>query len=305
MAISKIIIKDFLTFKREFTAEFCSGINVLTGENGTGKTTLLKMMYGKANHFVFGNPNAQFDIYVNDNLFSQLSPTVQNDAVCYISTAELVNTVFIPESNILSHARGLLETVKYGKLHYEMREVEIIEKARVLPNQPKSEIVKKIENIIGGTIELSTDGQTFMINKTQLNHSIDLLFEASGYQKFALLARLIHNEQIKSGSILFWDEPENSLNPELIPILVDILLELSRNGVQIFIATHSELLSSYFSVNQQQDDNVMFYSLYKDDETGQIKADANDRFDLLQQNKLTEEPVKLYEKQIEKRLSNG
>jgi len=303
MAISRIEIRDFFVFKGEFTAEFCAGVNVLTGGNGTGKTTLLRMMYGKSNHFVFGNPGAKFDIYVNNTLFSQLSPTVKNDTVCYISDSELVNTVFIPESNILSHARGLLETVKYGKLHYEMREVEIIEKARVLPNKPKSKTVEEIENIIGGTIELSADGQTFFINKTQLNYSIDLLFEASGYQKLALLARLIHNEQIKPGSILFWDEPENSLNPELIPVLVDILLELSRNGVQIFIATHSEILASYFSVNQQHGDSVMFYSLYKEQE--QIKVDANDRFDLLYPNKLTEEPVKLYEKQIEKGLGNG
>jgi hypothetical protein len=71
------------------------------------------------------------------------------------------------------------------------------------------------------------------------------------------------------------------------------MLELSRNGVQVFIATHSEILASYFSVNQQQGDNVMFYSLYKD-EQGHIKVDLNDRFDLLDPNKLTEEPVKLY-----------
>jgi predicted ATPase len=128
--------------------------------------------------------------------------------------------------------------------------------------------------------------------------------EASGYRKFGLLATLIRNEQIKSNSILFCVDSENSLNPELIPVLVDILLELSRNGVQIFIATHSEILASYFYVNQQQGDSVMFYSLYKN-EQGQIKADSNDRFDLLYHNKLTEEPVKLYEKQIEKGFENG
>jgi predicted ATPase len=84
---------------------------------------------------------------------------------------------------------------------------------------------------------------------------------------------------------------------------VDILLELSRNGVQIFIATHSELLANYFAVNRQKSSEVMFYSLYKDGE--QIKADMNDRFDLLNPNKLTEEPVKLYEKRLDKGFGNA
>jgi hypothetical protein len=40
----------------------------------------------------------------------------------------------------------------------------------------------------------------------------------------------------------------------------------------------------------------MFYSLYKNGE--QIAVDLNDRFDLLNPNKLIEEPVKLYEKKL-------
>jgi hypothetical protein len=47
---------------------------------------------------------------------------------------------------------------------------------------------------------------------------------------------------------------------------VEILLELSRNGVQIFIATHSELLADYFLVNRKKGDEVMFFSLYKEDD---------------------------------------
>ena len=45
MAIARIKIKDFLVFKGEFMASFCDGVNVLIGENGTGKTTLLKCFY--------------------------------------------------------------------------------------------------------------------------------------------------------------------------------------------------------------------------------------------------------------------
>jgi len=70
--------------------------------------------------------------------------------------------------------------------------------------------------------------------------------------------------------------------------------------VQIFVATHSELLASYFAVSRDKGDFVMFTSLFKDGE--QIKAEKSDRFDLLMPNNLTSEPLRLYEKEIEKGL---
>jgi energy-coupling factor transporter ATP-binding protein EcfA2 len=43
--ITRVELKDFLVFKGEFKADFCPGVNVLIGGNGTGKTTLMKVMY--------------------------------------------------------------------------------------------------------------------------------------------------------------------------------------------------------------------------------------------------------------------
>ena len=103
--------------------------------------------------------------------------------------------------------------------------------------------------------------------------------------------------KLESCSILFWDELENRLNPELLPLLVEILLELSRNGVQIFIATHSKILASYFAVNRQTGDSLMFISLYKDG--GQIKKIRATVFNL------KSEIVKLYEKEIERGLGGN
>ena len=46
----------------------------------------------------------------------------------------------------------------------------------------------------------------------------------------------------------------------------------------------------------------MFVSLFK--EKGIIKANTSDRFDLLTPNRLTEEPVKLYERKLDRGLGN-
>ena len=57
-----------------------------------------------------------------------------------------------------------------------------------------------------------------------------------------LLWLLIQNGTLNNGSILFWDEPETNLNPKLFGPVMNILLELQRDGVQVFLATHDYLI---------------------------------------------------------------
>ena len=45
MVIDRVEINDFLVFKGNFAVDFCPDINVLIGRNGTGKTTLMKVLY--------------------------------------------------------------------------------------------------------------------------------------------------------------------------------------------------------------------------------------------------------------------
>jgi len=172
-----------------------------------------------------------------------------------------------------------------------------------IPTQQQTETQKKIgetiADIIGGDVRWDKGDGSFYTVKSD-GSRIPFANEASGYKKLGLLGLLVSCGQLEPGSILFWDEPENSLNPELVPVLVDILLELSRNGVQIFIGTHSELLAAYLAVSREKGDTVMFTALYKDGD--QIKANTSNRFDLLEPNNLTSEPVRLYEKELEKGL---
>jgi predicted ATPase len=204
---------------------------------------------------------------------------------------------------MLSHSRGFLALNRERPIPFDKTEVDIISKAELEPireiTNNANTVLEKLSSKIDGVV--SFDGKDFYVEKNN-GDKILFSFEASGFRKLGLLWKLIRNGLLEKGSILFWDEPENSINPELMSVLVDILLELSRNGVQIFIATHSEILASYCWVNKQKGDNVMFYSLYKDGE--RINVDSNNRFEWLNPNKLTEEPVKLYERELGKVFGN-
>jgi ABC-type multidrug transport system ATPase subunit len=116
--------------------------------------------------------------------------------------------------------------------------------------------------------------------------------EASGYKKLGFLGLLVTSGQLEKGSILLWDEPENSLNPELVPVLVNILLELSCNGVQIFIATHDYNLVRYFDVRKDKTVPVVYHNLTKAGE--QIVCNSSSEYIKLPDNLLEKASANLF-----------
>jgi len=67
------------------------------------------------------------------------------------------------------------------------------------------------------------------------------------------------------GSILFWDEPETNLNPQLFGPVIQILLELQRMGVQLFLATHDYTILKQLDLQAKEDDQVAYHALYRND----------------------------------------
>ena len=216
----------------------------------------------------------------------------------------LEDYVMIPDTEMLSHSKGLLALHYQRVMPFDKTEIDILAKAQlpitreIKPNASK--ILSLLRGIIGGEVVYEND-EFFMLRDNGLK--IPYSLEASGNKKLGLLWKILRNGLLESESILFWDEPESSLNPEVFPTLANILLELSRNSVQVFVATHSELFASYLSVNRVKGDKVMFYSLYKDDD--KIKVDTSDRFDLLDPNPLTDSSTNLYKAELEKGLGGN
>lgn len=370
MKIDKIHIKNFTVFE-DIEIKLNEGINVFIGQNGTGKTHLLKLLYGVRpvrktiffNHKIAmplfrskvdkliqnenetvatawsNNVDESYEVfssttvYFKDSSLNYLEYSIEesqdvkeyDDFEEYYKNEELNNLAgyyddnisfykesisyngdipgidhdytFIPAKEILSHSKGLLALNNRFDLPFDETYIDIITSAELPEVKNISEsslkIINVITKIIGGNV-VNEDGN-FYINKK--NKKIEFSLEAEGLRKFGLLWKLIMNGLIEKNSFLIWDEPEANLNPELLPTLAKILLALEREGVQIFIATHSYNLTKYLELFREKKSSVGFYNLYKVQD--KVNVDSKEYFGNLKNNSIIDSDFDLYEDIIE------
>lgn len=275
-----------------FELQFSDGINVLIGENGTGKTTLLKMIYaatqwsiettdaGKTDKFhkFFSNNISDADLLKNEANKKGYCGFEISDGVHkfqyslshkgffdYSDWLGLnMQSVFIPTTEMLSHSKGFLALNEKFHMPFDGTQVDIIvnaslPEARKLPDY-MGNLLEKISEVIDGTVICEND--TFYVIKND-GRKIEFSLEAEGLRKLALLWKLIKNGLLEEKTILLWDEPEANLNPELFPLVANILMELQKNGIQIFIATHSYNFAKYLEILRDKKTSVQFHNLYK------------------------------------------
>ncbi|MFI3211777.1 MAG: AAA family ATPase [Eubacteriales bacterium] len=322
MGITKIKIENFTVFKKA-DINFASGMNVLIGENGTGKTHLLKLMNSllRSSESRMDDLNQYFltkeqDSFINDNSVAldiqmaishsgvhntieihyengilednshDISFTfLQNDEKHILKMVDSkYSPVFIPAKDILTHSKSFMSLynkfeMPFDRIYYDIISKSLLPNLKEVPEIGKS-ILPTLENIMDGKVIV--ENEIFYIQKTN-GDKVEFSMEAEGVKKIAIIWQLIMNESIISKSILFWDEPEANLNPALYKDVVEILLALSRNGVQVFIATHDYIFAKYIEVLMKSNDDIAFHSLYKT-EKNSVECEMGTTFRDLKQN---------------------
>jgi len=210
--------------------------------------------------------------------------------------------VFIPAKDMLTHSKGLLEMEEHYEksMPFDRSYLDIINKARQwkldkMPHLAKA-IAPILEDLMEGVVEIHSEA--FFI-KNRDNKLIPFAHEAEGIKKIGLLWQLLMNGNITTGSVLLWDEPETNINPHLIPELVKIILELSRNGVQIFLSTHDYFLSKYLEVLSSETDKILFHALHHTTTDG-VQCETNEKFEHIDNNDILNSMIKLYDDEVEK-----
>ena len=127
---------------------------------------------------------------------------------------------------------------------------------------------------------------------------------AEGFRKIGILHRLLSNGVLSPGSSgpLFWDEPESNMNPKLMKLLVQVLLELARNNQQVILATHDYVLLKWFDLLARpgQGDHIRFHALVN--KGGQVTLQSADSYKELDNNAIANTFNDLYDEEIKRSL---
>ena len=216
---------------------------------------------------------------------------------------EPVESVYVPVKEMLSNGPGFRSLYAKREVHFEEVYKDILDRAylpalRGSVDSRREDLLATLQAAIGG--EVAIENEEFFLRNERENIEFSLL--AEGVRKLALLWLLIRNGVMPPGSVLFWDEPETNLNPKLFGVLMEVLLELQRAGVQVFLATHDYVILKELDLRAREADEVAFHAFYREEKTGEIGCVTTHGYRDVHPNAIAETFTELYDREIARSL---
>ncbi|MCC4287893.1 MULTISPECIES: AAA family ATPase [Halomonadaceae] len=262
-----------------FNTEGFDNLNLIIGKNSSGKTWLLKLLYAvirSQEEHGRGDDNREFYEVLSDKLYwtfqtdhlgdlvkkgkqnrLKLATTMQDGGQLTVefsaTTSKQVkpshntllprtdNTIFLPPKEVLSLWNIILKSALQDRTFgYDATYSDLV---LALQNQPQkgrnydsfSQSRSMLEAMFQGRVVFE-DNQ-WIYKQGHAKYSIH--GTAEGIKKIAILDTLLGNRFLSPHSVIFIDEPESALHPTAIIKLLDILGLLAKQGIQVFMATHS------------------------------------------------------------------
>lgn len=340
MTITRIELERFTAFE---SLDYwpSPGINVLIGANGTGKTHLMKVAYAACDVSKTGQAIAEKLVSAflpsqralgrlvkrqgksstatvrltrgTDTLALAFSnhakdwkhPKIVTTGVASW-TANPIESVYVPVKEMLANAQGFRSLYARREIHFESVYADIVDRA-YLPilrgphDAPRRALLSTLQRCMEGKV-VERKEEFFLRNK---QGELEFTLLAEGIRKLGLLWLLIQNGVLVNGAVLFWDEPETNLNPRLFSVVIDILLQLQRMGVQVFVSTHDYAIVKEFELAAKPTDRVRYHALYRVEGVEGVQLESHDQPFMLENSPIADAMTSLYDREVRKSLGGG
>ncbi len=308
-------------------------VNLIIGPNKSGKTFLLKSIYSAlktTEQYKRGKENRSDKEILTDKLYwsfqtqpignlvkkgsnvlsymmmskeGSFSYSFGTSTTKTISNLENsmsrknVNSVFIPAKEILSLQDIILDSrYRYAEFGFEDSYFDL---AKALAPTGKgrnykefSDARQSIITILGGKLDYDEDRKEWRF-KDKKNRVFEISLTSEGIKKLSIIELLLGNHYLSRDSIILIDEVEANLHPALIGRFMEIILEISKAGVQFFLSTHS-----YFVIKKLY---ILAHKRKMSIPVVSFELDSVTTGDLLKQmpkNAIIDESINLYKEEI-------
>lgn len=209
------------------------------------------------------------------------------------------NSIFLPAKEVLSLQNIILESRSdkfndfgFDDTYYDLAKA-VTPTGRGKNVKAFSEARCSLSTAIKGRIEFNPQTKEwFFKDKTNKVFSVSLTSE--GIKKLSIIDALLGNHYLSKDSIIFIDEPESALHPQLVAEFMKIILELSKVGIQFFIATHSFfVIKKLYIIAHSQEVSIPIISLTDD------KPIISDLKVEMPENPIIREALNIYDEEID------
>lgn len=320
---------------------FAPGLNVVVGENGSGKSQLLKLLYsllkvqadskeltktvlqkscadklvgvfrpdalGRLVTRRQGHDRCEIALSMQEpeqdlaiSFATRSSSSVQIDALPTSKIA--LSPAFLPTRELLTLCPwfGPLYDNHHVPFEENWRDsVSLLEKPALKGQRAlvAARLLQPLEEAMEGKVLVDTASGRFYL-QIPGEGKMEMPVVAEGLRKIAMLARLIGNGTLLEQGYLFWDEPETNLNPKLIRVIARCIMALCRQGIQVFVATHSFFLLKELDLLSRQQPVAQRYIGLSLDETRQVQREQVDSLAELTRLVALDEELAQYDREM-------
>ena len=208
-------------------------------------------------------------------------------------------SIFVPAKEVLSLFQIILKSREQDRMFgFDDTYLDLV-KALQIPAQRGRNYAsfakgkESLQGLLGGKVEYDKNSNKWYFKRGNTVFAIGTTSE--GIKKLAIFNTLLSNHYLSSNSVIFIDEIESALHPSAISSFLDIIHELSKIGIQFFIATHSYFVIKKLALlAKQENESIPVLSL----STGAEPRYDNMRFGM-PDNSIIDESVRLYEAEVD------
>ncbi len=286
MAIKSLRLQEFGAFK-DVAFDFCPGMNLIIGENATGKSHAMKAAYsilralqhhgaqegpdqlafrlsnklggvfqpkereiGRLVRRARGSKSATMELIASGGV--KVEATINRRStleVMFVKRGFRDSAIFLPSREILALYEGFIAAYDARELSFDETYYDTCKalSATLLRGQ-RAEQARKLLEPLREILGGGVSASGGRFYVKQGSANMEAHLVSEGLRKIASIYHLINNGSLANNSILFWDEPEANLNPRLVDQVARFLLDLTSSGMQVIAASHDYLLTHRLSL---------------------------------------------------------